>query len=158
MLRLGLRVLAFIVVSTVLLTPIPIAAQVDLPQGPVECYDAAVRFPGARTPREALYNALLELGYNPFKTNPFIPTRLNNSPKIVAGWVATSLLRARQGEPAPTLAQWIQEGNYLSFYLTPDDWREMQSWEPDTCDGAFVHNPANADVMRLVGSLVIRGR
>jgi len=34
----------------------------------------------------------------------------------------------------------------------------MQSWPADTCEGAFVQNPANADIMRLVGSLVIRGR
>jgi hypothetical protein len=45
----------------------------------------------------------------------------------------------------------------MGFYLTPDDWREMQSWPADTCEGAFVQNPANADVMRLIGLVVIRG-
>jgi hypothetical protein len=98
------------------------------------------------------------LGYNPFRTNPFMAQMLNSSPKIVAGWVATSLLRASQGELAPTLAEWIREGNVLRFYLTTEQWNLMQSWPADTCEGAFVQNPANADIMRLVGSLVIRGR
>jgi hypothetical protein len=34
----------------------------------------------------------------------------------------------------------------------------MQSWPVDTCEGAFIQNPANDDITRLVGSLVIRGR
>jgi hypothetical protein len=154
---LGSRVAALILGVLVAATPVTVAALPYIPQGPVRCYDGDVRFPNARNPRMAVQHAILDAGGNPFTSSPFMRTYLDSSPKIVAGWIAVSLFREQQGYRPPTLAEWIKEGNTLNLSLSYADWETMISWPPDSCEGAFVQNPANADLMWLVSTLVIRG-
>lgn len=134
--------------------PQPEMQQTGTPLIPQGCYDAQLRFPRADEPRRAVTFAIQDMGGNPYVKNPFMERMLNESPRIVGGWVATSLIRNRVGLPAGTLADWIQEGYSLSFGLRPLEWSAMTSWSADTCEGAFVQHPSNYSLMQLVRTLV----
>jgi hypothetical protein len=125
-------------------------ALIEIGVVPIQCYDSGLRFPGATNPRSAVTQAMRQTGRNPHIRNPFIQMLLDNSPQIVAGWVATSLILEWSGYPPITLADWINMGQSLGFHLSAAEWSAMLAWPTTTCEGAFVQHPANLDIMRLV--------
>jgi hypothetical protein len=102
--------------------------------------------------------AMQDAGWNVYAANPFIRHYMNAAPRIVTGWVAVSLLRERRGYPASTLGQWLADGYTMSFGLAPAEWDEMATWEPTSCDGAFLWNPANLDLLALMRLIVSQSR
>jgi hypothetical protein len=147
------------------------AAQPGAPLGAaglVRCADGAIRFPGAESPEQAAVGALRALGADVDDPNsPTARYARDSGRQIVGGWIAISLLAEQDGEPAPTLSEWLGTapdgqnltsllltGRTLDTLLTVEDWDEIQSWPPNTCGGAFVHNPRNATLMALVEGVV----
>lgn len=89
--------------------------------------------------------------------------------QVVGGWIGASLLLEHAGQPAPKLHEWLDAGSsrptlanammsgrHLDAMLTADEWAEAQSWPATNCEGAFVRDPRNADLVRLVERVVAR--
>jgi hypothetical protein len=73
--------------------------------------------------------------------------------EIVAGWMAVTLQRERRGLATFPLADYVASdivvatgpGEYqMRATVSPQGWAEIRSWPADTCEGAFIRNPANA--------------
>ena len=88
---------------------------------------------------------------------------------MVGGWIGVSLLLERRGERAPTLAEWLSPQptgttptltdalltrRTMESLLTESDWQDMESWPAGSCEVAFVRNPRNVELMRLVDAVV----
>jgi len=118
------------------------------------CFDASVRFGYNGDVQALLRRGMLEAGFSPLSGNPYVRQLPQSAPQIVGSWIAVSLLRERRGYSAPTLGQWIKDGYTFSFGLAVEERDEMLSWPTDSCEGAFIWNRGNDDVLRLVGWLV----
>jgi hypothetical protein len=83
--------------------------------------------------------------------------------------MAISLLMERSGQPAPTLAGWLDAdtdkptlanailaGRRVDGMVTPDEWATMRGWPASTCEGAFLHDSRNATAVRLMERVVAR--
>src|SRR5207253_2312063 len=124
------------------------------PRPPAICSDAALRFPvqpgfsgsAIDDPRWAVGQALRALGYHPDSNSPFTNFLLDRAVAFVTSWVAGSLLSESHGVQAPTLAAWLKT-DALNYRITPEERAAMQSWPPDSCEGAFMWNPANAGIV-----------
>lgn len=150
---------SLLVAAVTLMTPRSAAAQITPPfttSAPQSCYDAFLRFQYTGDVDARWREGMREAGYNPAfaGANPFISLMLKRAPQGIGSWVAISLMRNRQGYVAPTLGQWIQEGTVTTFRLSPEDWNEFASWEPEGCEGSFARNPDNYPLMWLVKGLV----
>jgi hypothetical protein len=142
------------------LSSVPIAVYAQpIPDVPARCYDASIRFPATHDPYRAVDQAILDNGGNPYnRANPFVQNYREASPRIVLGWVAVSLLKEGRGQAAPTLAQWMKEGNTLGWTMAATEWDEMLSWPAESCEGAFMKNPDNALLVQFIGTYLVRKR
>jgi hypothetical protein len=127
------------------------------------CYDAAVRFSESVNPKAALIQAVRNIGFNPYSQGnlfaQFLLGKATGPPSYAldvqtARWVGDALWQEHQRQTAMTLASYLadrlQIGRYLDVTPTPADaeaWAEMQSWPTDSCEGAFVRNPRNAQLL-----------
>jgi len=88
---------------------------------------------------------------------------------VIGGWIGGSLLLEHAGQPSPKLNEWldaesphptlanaIMAGRHLDTMLTADEWAEVQSWPAANCEGAFVRDPRNAGLVRLIERVVAR--
>ena len=137
--------------------------------GLARCGDGPTRFPGADNPEEAVLAAYRSSGLDVSDQNGATVRYVRESaPRIVGSWIATGLLAERAGQPPLTLAEWVgtapdgrtltnallSAGRPLDAFLSPEQWDEIASWPPNTCEGAFVQNPRNAPLMALVEGIV----
>jgi hypothetical protein len=133
------------------------------------CGDGAARFPGADNPEEAVLAAYRTNGIDVSDPNGATARYVRDAARqIVGSWIAATLLAEHAGQPAPTLVEWVgtdpagrsltnallATGRPLGALLAPEQWEEIQSWPPNTCEGAFVQNPRNAPLMALVEDIV----
>jgi hypothetical protein len=94
---------------------------------------------------------------------------VDQAEQVIGGWIGASLLLEHAGQPAPKLNEWLDTdsprptlanamlaGRHLDTMLTPEEWTEIQSWPAATCEGAFVKDPANAALVRLMERVVAR--
>ena len=137
--------------------------------GLARCGDGAARFPGADNPEEAVLAAYRENGVDVNDPNGATARYVRESARHIVGtWIATTLLAERVGQPAPTLVEWVGTapeghtlanallgaGRSLDAFLTLEQWDEIASSPPNTCEGAFVQNPRNAPLLTLVEDVV----
>jgi hypothetical protein len=134
------------------------------------CVDATVRFPGAHDPRGAVASAYRQQGVDVEATRPGgTKLTVDQAEQVIGGWIGVSLLLEHAGQPAPKLNEWldaessrpslanaVMAGRHLDTMLTPDEWAEIQSWPASTCEGAFVKDPRNAGLVRLMERVVAR--
>ena len=155
----------------------PEAAGTGAPSGPgaplgaaglARCGDGAARFPGADMPEDAVLAAYRANGVDVSDPDGATVRYIRESARQIVGtWIAASLLAERAGQPAPTLAEWVGTapdgrnltsvllaGRPLDAFLSPEQWDEIQSWPPNTCEGAFVQNPRNAPLMTMIEGVV----
>jgi hypothetical protein len=143
------------------------------------CYDAALRFPASGRPgspvvgdtgsnprlisavddpQGALTQALQELGYD-LGPGRFLPGRLmlQEARRHVIAWVAVSLWNQYKGDAAPTLADSLRGPTTASGRgLSSTEWAELQSLPSSSCEGAFLKNPANSDIVQGIVKLAVR--
>jgi hypothetical protein len=141
-------------------------------QLPPRCSDAALRFPALNQsdPRGSV-----AAGYRENGVDVDLPrqggARLtpDQAEQVLGGWMAISLLMERSGQPAPTLAGWLNDqtdrptlanailaGRRVEGMVTSDEWATMRGWPATTCEGAFLHDPRNANAVRLMERVVAR--
>jgi hypothetical protein len=123
---------------------------------PPSCTDAWLGFPRSDNPRIAVRLAL-PAGIQ-LTNNPYLDRYLDQSELIVASWIAVSLQRERRGYPGISLARWIGDGSTLSYRLSEDQWLDMLSWDPRSCEGAFLAEPANMRIITLLRGIVSPGQ
>jgi hypothetical protein len=146
------------------------SAATAAPQVPARCVDASLRFPGASDPRGAVVSAYRQQGVDVTMPRPGGP-RLTDAQaeQVVGGWMAISLMLEHTGQPAPSLADWLDPettrptlanailaGRGLESMLTAEEWAEIRSWPATNCEGAFVRDPRNAGLVRLLERVVSR--
>jgi hypothetical protein len=136
------------------------------------CTDAALRFPALNLsdPRGSVAAGYREHGVDVDLQRPGA-ARLtaDQSEQVLGGWMAISLLMERSGQPAPTLAGWLDAdtdkptlanailaGRRVDGMVTPDEWATMRGWPASTCEGAFLHDSRNATAVRLMERVVAR--
>ena len=56
----------------------------------------------------------------------------------------------------PALANVLLAGRTLGSMITPEEWAEMKSWPPDSCEGAFLREPRNAPHVQRMERVVGR--
>ncbi len=146
------------------------AAPTPVSQQPARCVDVAVRFPGAQDPRTAVVNAYRQNGVDVEAPRPGGPRlTVDQAEQVVGSWIAFSLMLEQSGQSPPTLAGWVDpdtdrptlanailRGRRLDSMLTPEEWSTIRSWPATTCEGAFVHDPRNAGLVRLMERVVAR--
>jgi hypothetical protein len=139
-------------------------------QVPARCVDGALRFPGANDPRAAVVAAYKQQGIDVDAARPSGPRLTPDQAElVVGGWMATSLLMEHAGQPAPTLAQWLDPGSDkvtlanailsgrgLDSMLTPDEWTIARGWPAGDCEGAFLRDGRNAGLVKLVEHVVTK--
>ena len=137
---------------------------------PARCVDANIRFPGANDPRAAVAAAYRQNGVDVDANRPGSPRLTPESAgQVIGGWIGVSLLFERAGQPSPTLAQWLSQepgkptlanalvsGRSINGMLTADEWAQVQALPASTCEGAFLRDPRNATLARLVDGIIIR--
>lgn len=143
---------------TVALATAPSPAPVLLP---ARCADAALRFPETRDTETAVRAAFREYLARQGVSGDSASTRFGGlgdayaarHAEVVAGWMAVILQRERRGLSTFSLTDYVASdvmvavgpGEYrLRATISPQGWAEIQSWPVDTCEGAFVRDPANA--------------
>ena len=139
-------------------------------QVPARCVDASVRFRGANDPRGAVASAYRQQGVDIEAVRPGSPRlTVDQAEQVIGGWIGASLLLDHAGLPAPKLNEWLDTetsrpslanavlaGRHLDTMLTPDEWTEIRSWPASNCEGAFVQDPKNAGLVRLMERVVAR--
>jgi hypothetical protein len=134
------------------------------------CADGSVRFPGANDPRGAVASAYRQQGVDVEAGRPGSPRlTVDQAEQVIGGWIGASLMLEHAGQPAPKLNEWLDTdsprptlanailaGRRLDTMLSPEEWSEIQSWPASTCEGAFVKDPRNAALLRLVERVVAR--
>jgi hypothetical protein len=149
---------------------VPVASAAAQASTGNKCADASVRFPGVNDPRAAVVAAYKQQGIDvdaPRAGGPRVST--DQAELVVGGWMAVSLMMAHNGQPAPTLTQWLDPGSTgstlanailagrgLDSMLTHDEWSDMRSWPASTCEGAFVRDSHNAALMKLIERVVTK--
>jgi hypothetical protein len=137
---------------------------------PARCADANIRFPGANDPRAAVAAAYRQNGVDVDANRPGNPRLTPDSAgQVIGGWIGVSLLLDRAGQPTPTLAQWLSQepgkpslanalvsGRSINGLLTVDEWAQVQALPASTCEGAFLRDPRNASLAKLVDGVIIR--
>jgi hypothetical protein len=145
-------------------------SSVSSSQVPARCVDAPVRFPGANDPRGAVASAYRQQGVDVEMVRPGSPRlSVDQAEQVIGGWIGASLLLEHAGQPAPKLNEWLDTetsrpslanailaGRHLDTMLTPDEWSEIRSWPTSNCEGAFVQDPKNAGLVRLMERVVAR--
>ena len=138
---------------------------------PTRCADASVRFPGVNDPRAAVAAAYRQNGVDVDVVRPG-GARLTpeSAGQVVGGWIGVSLLLERAGQTAPTLTDCLSQqpgggptlanalisGRSIDGILTADEWAQVQALPASTCEGAFLRDPRNATLARLVDGVIIR--
>ena len=77
--------------------------------------------------------------------------------------MVTSLRLEHDGQQAPSLVEWrdpasarptlansILAGRGLDSMVTAAEWSEMQSWQSTTCEGAFLKDARNGELVKLM--------
>lgn len=138
---------------------------------PVRCTDAALRFPETKDTTEAVRTAFREyMARQGVTVDPssreFVglgQAYLTRPDDIVAGWMGVTLQRERRGLPVFSLADYVSSDVIMAIgpneyqlrgTISPQGWNEIQSWPVDTCEGAFIKNPANAHWVEAMQSSV----
>ena len=86
---------------------------------------------------------------------------------VVGGWMATSLLLEKAGQPVPTLAQWLDpasdkatlasailSGRGLDSMLSAEEWTVLRAANAGSCEGAFVGDARNAGLVKMIERVV----
>ncbi|MGE3271815.1 MAG: hypothetical protein AB7P40_23885, partial [Chloroflexota bacterium] len=150
-------------------TPTPLRAATQMPP---RCTDASLRFPGLNV-NDPLVSVAAGYRANGVDINAPRPggTRLTpeQAEQVLGGWMAISLLMDRSGQPAPTLAGWLDDqtdrptlanamlaGRRVEAMITADEWATMRGWPATTCEGAFLNNPQNARAIQMMERVVGR--
>jgi hypothetical protein len=137
---------------------------------PARCTDAGLRFPGANDPRGAVVGAYRSQGVDveqPRAGGPRLTA--DQAEQVIGGWMAASLFLEHAGQTAPKLTEWLDSdtdrptlanailaGRGLDSMLTQAEWAEMSSWPASNCEGAFLKDPRNAGVVRLIERVVTK--
>lgn len=137
---------------------------------PARCTEVALRFPGANDPRAAVVAAYRQQGVDVESARPGA-ARLtpDQAEQVVGGWMAISLLLEHGGRTPPSLVTWLDAdtdqpalanailaGRSLGSMITPEEWGEMKSWPPNSCEGAFLQEPRNAPHVQRIERIVGR--
>jgi hypothetical protein len=153
-------------------TPLPspsLAPTVTLTPLPAPCADAGLRFPETNDPEGAVRAAYREhmarqgVAIDPASTlfDGLGEAYASRHDEVVAGWVAVTLQRERRGLAAFPLVDYVASdvivatgpnAYQLRATVSPQGWSEMRAWPAETCEGAFMRNPANArwvDLMQV---------
>ncbi len=139
-------------------------------QVPTRCADASVRFPGAHDPRGAVASAYRQQGVDVEAQRPgSARLTVDQAEQVIGGWIGASLLLEHAGQPAPKLNEWLDAestrpslanailaGRHLDTMLTPDEWTEIRSWPASNCEGAFLQDPRNTVLVRLIERVVAK--
>jgi hypothetical protein len=139
-------------------------------QPATRCADGASRFPGASDPRTAVAAAYRQQGVDVEMQRPGNPRlTVDQAEQVIGGWIGASLLLEHAGQSAPKLNEWLDSessrptlanailaGRHLDTMLMPDEWTEIQAWPATTCEGAFLRDPRNAELVRLMERVVAR--
>jgi hypothetical protein len=134
------------------------------------CVDGAVRFPGANDPRNAVAAAYRQQGVDVEMQRPGNPRlTTDQAEQVIGGWIGASLMLEHAGQPAPKLNEWLDaestrptlanailSGRHLDTMLTPAEWNEIKSWPATSCEGSFLRDPRNADLVRMTERVVAR--
>jgi hypothetical protein len=143
-------------------TPAPLAAR---------CADSGLRFPeskdSAAAVRAAYRDYLTRQGVTIDAPSPeFVglgEAYAARHEEVVAGWMAVTLQREQRGLASFPLADYVASdvvvavgpGEYqLRATVSPQGWSEIRSWPAETCEGAFMRNPANAHWVDLMQASV----
>ncbi|MGE3912157.1 MAG: hypothetical protein AB7K36_22545, partial [Chloroflexota bacterium] len=143
-------------------TPAPLAAR---------CADAALRFPESTDTATAVRTAFREFMARQGVTADPASTLFaglsdayaEHHAEVVAGWMAVILQRERRGLPAFPLVDYVASdvivaagpGQYQQrATMSPQGWTELRALNADTCEGAFLRNPANARWVELMQASV----
>jgi hypothetical protein len=144
----------------------PTAAPTPLP---ARCADAGLRFPETGDPEGAVraayreYMARQGVTIDPASTlfDGLGEAYASRHDEVVAGWAAVTLQRERRGLAPFPLVDYVASdvivatgpSEYqLRATVSPQGWSEMRAWPAETCEGAFMRNPANArwvDLMQV---------
>jgi hypothetical protein len=153
-------------------TPLPspsLTPTITPPSRPARCADVGLRFPETNDPEGAVRSAYRErmarqgVTIDPASTlfDGLGEAYASRHDEVVAGWVAVTLQRERRGLAPFPLVDYVASdvivatgpGAYqLRATVSPQGWSEMRAWPADTCEGAFMRNPANArwvDLMQV---------
>jgi hypothetical protein len=140
------------------LTPTPL---------PAHCADAELRFPESRDSESAVRAAYRDylarqgvtLGASDAAFSRLGEAYAARHAEVVAGWMAVTLQRERRGLSAFSLVDYVASdvmvatapGEYqLRATISPQGWNEIRAWPADSCEGAFIRNPANAPWVELM--------
>jgi hypothetical protein len=143
-------------------TPAPLAAR---------CADVGLRFPEAKDSaaavRAAYRDYLTRQGVTIDAPSPEIvglgEAYAARHEEVVAGWMAVTLQREQRGLASFPLADYVASdvvvavgpGEYqLRATVSPQGWSEIRSWPSETCEGAFMRNPAYAHWVDLMQASV----
>ena len=156
--------------ATVPPTPSPAPTLTPTPL-PTRCADAELRFPETRDSEGAVRAAYRDylarqgvtLGPGTALFGELAEAYAARHAEVVAGWIAVTLQRERRGLPAFSLAEYVASdvivatgpGEYqLRATISPQGWTEIRSWPANTCEGAFIRDPANARWVELMEASV----
>ena len=149
-------------------SPSPAPSPAPLPE---RCASATLHFPETRDTeaavRAAYHEYLARQGVTIDPTSTLFAglgqAYAARHAEIVAGWMAVALQREQRGLRAFSLADYVASdvvvatgpGEYqLRATVSPQGWAEIRAWPATSCEGAFIHDPANAHWVDLMQASV----